>query len=137
MTIAEQVRSIVDDCLFTDKELLDPSIEKDVNGVPKTAVVVEGIVNTFCFHPDRLAKHWQGVNDVILQMPDSFHAGKGGGWSFLNLCMTRDGNQWGEQADAEILVCLAVGLGIGHYPMPREIWNILPGGMPYVVFDAA
>lgn len=54
-------------------------------------------------------------------------------WSFLNLCTREDGTQWtGSHATMEQLVCLGVGAGKMKYLLPRSMWNILPGGMPYL-----
>jgi len=129
MTLSEKVQELVLDCLYDgDKELVDGK-------PPENAVLVEGIVRKFGFHPERLESHRQEVKDILNQMPDSFHKDKGGGWSFLNLCMTKDGQHWGEHPSMEALVALAVGLGMASYCLPRAMWSLFPGGMPYIQFD--
>lgn len=125
--IAEKVNAIAKDCFPNDDEL--------ENGWPSDAVLVDGIVAKFGFHPGRLESHRQEVKEIIDLMPRQFRAGTGGGWSFLNLCLTEAGEQWGEHSDMELLVVLAIGLGLGKFQMPRELWSVLPGGMPYVVFE--
>jgi hypothetical protein len=35
----------------------------------------------------------------------------------------------------EALVALGVGLGMAQFQMPREMWSVLPGGVPYVLLD--
>ncbi len=35
----------------------------------------------------------------------------------------------------EALVVLGIASGFVKYPMPREMWSALPGGMPYIVID--
>ena len=129
MNIAERVDTIFKDSLFLDIEL------KDSNTPPANAILVEGIINKFGFHPERLESHKDEITDLINLMPDNFQKSKGGGWSFLNLCMDKDNNQWGEHINMEQLVALAIATNQGKFAMPREMWNILPGGMPYVVFD--
>jgi hypothetical protein len=76
---------------------------------------------------------------MLAELPDNFHEKKGGGWTFLNGCMDRHGNQWGEQINVDELVMLGQGLGLAKYQLPREMWSVFPGGMPYfsVVVEAA
>ena len=33
------------------------------------------------------------------------------------------------------LVVLGIGVGMVAYSLPRDVWNILPGGVPYVIID--
>ena len=126
--LCEQVQTILADSLFTDAEL------GGAEGPPSDVVLVEGIVRKWGFHPDRLEAHKEEVRNILALFPDEFMQGKGGGWSFLNLCNTKDGVQWGEHPDMEALCCLAIGLGLGKWQMPKEMWSIFPGGMPYVAF---
>jgi len=130
MSIASKVDNIFRDSLFTGEE-----IGTD-NTPPEGAVLVEGIVSNFGFHPERLVTHKDEIADLIALMPENFHQNSGGGWSFLNLCMDKDGNQWGEHRNMEQLVTLAIATNQGKYVMPREMWSVLPGGMPYIVFTA-
>lgn len=127
--LAERVDKVIKDCLYKAEEIPDGK-------PPVDAVIVKGIVRDFAFHPGRLAAHRADVAAMCDELPDNFHKSKGGGWSFLNLCMDKHGNQWGEQSDGEALVVLAVGTEQGGYPLPREMWNVLPGGMPYVWLGA-
>jgi hypothetical protein len=118
---AEKVRSLVMDCL---------------NGKEEGALLVKGIVRTFCFSPEKIGAHREEIRDLLSDMPDSFQAEGGGGMSFLNLCEDRHGEQWtGLQQTMEELVALGEAAGMASYPMPRDMWSVLPGGMPYVVFN--
>lgn len=131
-SIAKRVDEIFVDCLYREEEMTDL-----VDGeVPVGAVIVEGITNRFGFNPDRLHRYKEEIREILNMMPDEFHTGegKGGGMSFLNLCMTKDGHQWGEHRNMEQLICLAIGLDMGKYCMPRMMWGMFPGGMPYVTF---
>lgn len=129
-SIAEQVEAIFLDCLYREEEMTD--LEE---GIPVGAVLVDGIVSKFGFHPNRIAAHKEEIRALLNQMPDQFHAGKGGGWSFLNLCVTKDGAQWGEHRNMEQLVVLAIAADMGFYCMPRDVWKVFPGGVPYVAFN--
>jgi hypothetical protein len=132
---AEIVEEIMRDCLFRDTEL-DGSGEP-----PSNAVLVEGINAKFGLHPERLESHRLAIKEILLEMPDAFHMVReetpdgGGGMSFLNLCVDKKGEQWAEHPTMQNLVCLAAGLNMARTPLPREMWNALPGGMPYIVFD--
>lgn len=126
--IAEKVDAILRHCLYKSEEISDGK-------VPADAVEAKGILHNFYFHPQRLESHREDVAKILVEMPSAFHRTSGGGWSFLQLCMDKNDNQWGEHSNMEQLVCLAIGLGMGKYCMPRDLWPALPGGMPYVVFD--
>jgi len=129
-TIAEQVDDIFCDCLFREDEIVDGT-------PPENAILVDGLIAKYGFHPDRVARHKEEVRALLDQMPDVFHAHSGGGMSFLNLCVAKDGHQWGEHRNMEQLVTLAIATGLGQYCMPREMWSMFPGGMPYVTFDTS
>jgi len=122
---SEAVQKLFFDCLFTDDEIKD--------GPPKQIVEVQGIISRIGFHPGRLESHREEVKALLAELEDSFHEEKGGGWSFLNACMTKDGEQWGEHQNMEQLFALGIGLKLARWVMPREMWSSLPGGMPYVV----
>ena len=117
--IAERVNAIIKDCL---------------NGKEEGALIIEGLVRKFGFSPAKISEHKEEIRALLNEMPDNFHAGKGGGWSFLNLCMDKAGNQWGEQLDMEALVCLGIAAGMATWGL-RMMQEFLPGGVPYVTFD--
>jgi hypothetical protein len=97
------------------------------------AVLSQGIANAFVFDPDKLEERHQQIRQLLSQLPSQFHADGGGGWSFLNLCVREDGEQWtGEHREMEALMCLAVAAGWG-WVSPRWMWPALPGSMPYVI----
>lgn len=118
---ASNVETIFIDCLFKDDE--DRS----------AAIIAEGIVNTFGFHPDRLQSHKTEISGMLDELPDTFKQGHGGGDSFLNACMTNTGIQWGEHKKMEELLALGIATGQAAMLMPRNMWCLLPGGMPYFV----
>lgn len=118
----QRVTNIFLDCLFKDGE------------ETKDHVVAEGIVQTVGFHPGRLEDHRSEIEALLGELPDEFKASNGGGWSFLNACMDRHGNQWtGLHQVMEQLVQLGIAIGKVEYQLPREAWSALPGGMPYFV----
>lgn len=115
------VEKVFMDCLFNEGE--------DTTN----HVVSDGIVTKVGFNPRRLEAHREEVLEMLIELPDEFKQSGGGGWSFLNACMTKDGRQWGEHSNMEQLFQLGNALGLSAWQMPRDMWNILPGGMPYVV----
>ncbi len=99
-------------------------------------VKAEGIINNVGFHPERLKGHTLEIESMLYELPDTFKATGGGGMSFLNACYDRNGNQWtGMHATMEQLILLGVGIGKVKSLMPREMRDVLPGGMPYYVVE--
>jgi hypothetical protein len=126
----KRVEAILTDCLYRDDEI-------DGSTAPADAVIAQGVISTFAFHPGRLGSHKADIAALCNELPDDFQKSKGGGWSFLNLCVKKSGEHWGEHRNCEQLVALAIASKQGSYPMPREMWSMLPGSMPYVQFDTA
>ena len=121
----ERVNAVFVDCLFRDGE--DSS--KHINA--------EGIVRNVGFHHERLESHKAEIVAMLDELPEQFKESSGGGWSFLNACMDKHGNQWtGLHQTMEQLFQLGIGIGKVKSLMPREMWSILPGGMPYYVITA-
>jgi hypothetical protein len=117
---SENVHDIFLNCLFEDDEPHDQYVK------------AEGVMINVGFHPERLESHRGDIESMLDYLHANFSVG--GGWSFLNACNRADGTQWtGLHSVVDELVCL--GLAIKHvsYVAPREMWPILPGGMPYFV----
>ena len=92
---AENVQNCIKHCLPAEvTEDQKVKLEKDerVDGL----IPVRGIVGGFAFREDKLEERREDVKSMLLQLPDEFQKGKGGGGSFLNACMTASGEQWGE-----------------------------------------
>lgn len=134
MINASRVFAIGADCMYTEAELLACPRYVREGKPPDEAIVVSGIVHKFGFHPKRLEGYRAEIIEMLKELPDQFWESKGGGWSFLNGCHTRTGEQWGEHRDLEILTCLGQGLKLVEIPLSREVWAMLPGGLPYFVF---
>jgi hypothetical protein len=98
-------------------------------------IVVQGIVRSFGFDEAKITEHKEEIRALLQEMPDEFQHSKGGGMSFLNLCLDKNGEQWAEQSTMEALVALGVAAGMASFPLPRDMWSILPGGVPYVTFN--
>ena len=100
------------------------------------AKIVEGVVRNAGFDPARLEANKPKIIELAKEMlDDAFLKDKGGGMSFMCLPFTKNEEQWGEQYDAELLYFLCAGVGCASFCMPRPYWSVMPGGMPYIVFD--
>jgi hypothetical protein len=97
------------------------------------AVAVDAIMETVLFDNRKVREHAQDIVDLLLQLPNEFRMSGGGGWSFLQACMDRQGHQWGEHQDMARLFALGMAAGFVYCQMPRSMWDKLPGGMPYYI----
>jgi hypothetical protein len=116
---AKRVDEILMDCLFNENE------------DTKDAVMVNGITLNIGFHPGRLEKHKVEIGELLAELPDSFKQSSGGGMSFLQACMDKRGNQWGEHVNMQQLFLLGMATKQVTCLLPREMWSSLPGGVPY------
>jgi len=73
----------------------------------------------------------ENLKEMLQNLPEKFQEKSGGGMTFLNACMDKKGNQWGEQIHVAKLMCLGIATGLVYYCMPKEMWRVLPGGVPY------
>ena len=128
-SLAQQVHATLLDCLFQDSELVDGK-------PPVEPVRAPCIMRTFGLHPERLEGHRAKVAGFLRRMQDPFFSDKGAGWSFLQMCETRDGELWAEHRTCDELLALGIGLGMVRFLVPRDVWAALPGGVPYLVIDA-
>jgi hypothetical protein len=120
----QRVEAIFMDCLFKEGEDTSKHVK------------AEGIVSIVGFHPERLEGHTTEIVALLDELPNEFKKSGGGGWSFLNACNDKHGNQWtGMHLRMEQLFQLGIGIGRVKSLMPREMWSALPGGMPYYVIE--
>ncbi len=116
--MSELTRNAFMDCLFKEGE--------DTTNHVK----VEGITSMFGLHPQKLEEKRELVTALLAELPEEFKEG----YTLLNFCTTKDGEQWtGEHRVCEQLIVMAIGLNLMEYCMPREMWAVLPGGVPYIM----
>ena len=116
--MSELTRNAFMDCLFKEGE--------DTTNHVK----VEGIISMFRLHPQRLEEKRELVTALLAELPEKFKEG----YTSLNFCTTKDGEQWtGEHRVCEQLIVMAIGLNLMEYCMPRKMWAVLPGGVPYIM----
>ena len=121
---AENVHKTFLKCLFTEEELkYDFKIAKEAKGV---------MLNV-AFNIDRLNNEKNNIYDMLKCLSDDFMIDKGCGMSFLNMCVDKNENHWGEHRTVDELVCLGLGIDALSFLLPRDMWYLLPGEMPYIV----
>ena len=103
------------------------------NCITDSGIVIAGPVNTFMMSKEKLKEEEDNIYSMLKQLPDEFMQDSGGGMSFLNACIRKDGVQWGEHYAIEMLLILGFGINKAEYCLPKELWSALPGGMPYFV----
>ena len=113
-------------------ELNVENVQRIFNSCNKGETLIEGIV--FKSYLD-IREHKQEIYEMLSQLPDEFHEDKGGGYSFLMACQNNKGEQWtGFHIYMEKLMMLGIAAGYVKYCLPREMWQALPGSVPYFTF---
>lgn len=122
MISSEKVSRIFTDCLLKKEEIVENK------SIVKT-IYVEGISAKFGLHSERIAQYSEDIKAFVNELPEEFKEG----WSFLNLCWTKDGEQWtGFHKICEQLMVLGIASKEMKYCCPKKMWNMLPFKMPYV-----
>jgi len=89
------------------------------------------------FNSLKLELHRKDIITMLAELPQDFcSTSKTQGASFLNMCMRDDDVQWtGTHAIMDMLTALGLAAGYVSFILPREMWKVLPGGMPYIRID--
>lgn len=101
----------------------------------KSNILVNGVVHNHILNKNALEENRADICSMLDELPEPFTPDAGGGWSFLEACMTKTGKHWGEHIHMELLFVLGMGIGVVQESLPRELWNMLPGGVPYYIVD--
>lgn len=126
---SDRVEDILKACLFHDDEIVEGEL-------PENAILVEGVLSKFGLHKDRVEAHREEILSMLALLPDDFMAGKGGGMSFLNACTDKHGHLWtGLHLIVDHLFVLGQAIGAVKCALPRLMWSMLPGSMPYYIID--
>lgn len=119
---ADRVIEVLKDCLYETIDLENP---------PEDMVRVEGILNPYGFNPEGLERNRAEIEQMLMELPETFRVSSGGGWSFLEAAFDRHGNHWAEHPTMDSLFVLGMAIGKVECLLPRDMWMALPGGMPY------
>lgn len=97
-------------------------------------IEVDAIAFIARFDRTRLQDHAELITAMLLELPEQFRESAGGGWSFLQACDDRHGRQWtGLHRTMAMLFAMGEALGLVKCLLPRDMWDALPGGVPYYV----
>ena len=125
-TLSSQgVQDTVLACLYRDSEM---DGEGKVAAGQPDPILIKGVVTQFGFHPERVAAQESRIREMLGELPSEFSEGH----SFLVACDDKHGNQWGSHLSMDMLFCLGMAIGAVEYCTPRDLWAMLPGGMPYL-----
>ncbi len=107
------------------------------NGEPtENHIAASGVMIKIGFSPERIEENKETISQMLDELPDSFKKSGGGGMSFLDMCEDKSGEQWtGLHTTVDMLVCLGLAANKISYTLPREFWEALPGGMPYITVN--
>ena len=131
---ASRVEAIFHDCLFRNEEIEESGQE----ALLETALEAEGITQNAAFHPEKVKEHKGEISRMLDELPDHFKESGGGGMSFVNACYDKRGRQWtGFHRTMEQLFQLGIAIERVESLSPRDMWPILPGGVPYYVVKDA
>jgi len=120
----QNVKTIFSACLYGEGENL------------AKMVTIEGVIHKYGLHPDRLEANRKKIKELLLQLPVQFRKTTGGGWSFLQACENIEGQLWtGEHMIMEQLFVLGMAIKLVDCQLSREVWSLMPGGMPYYVVN--
>lgn len=94
---------------------------------------VEGVKIKTVFSPAKIKENHDKIRDMLECLDDNFFVGKGGGWSFLNMCVDKHGKLWtGDHMQCDKLICLGLAANLLQFTLPRDVWCVLPGEVPYI-----
>jgi len=86
------------------------------------------------FDLEKILKNTNDINSMINELPNNFKENIGGGWSFLNIIINNKGEIWtSEHIIADKLVSLGLATNKLSFLLEKDVWKILPGGMPYII----
>jgi len=126
----DRVKGVLFACLYE-------KVEMDADGnpiLPADAMIIEGVATSAAFDPKRVEENKPRIRELLEELPAPFFKDTGGGWSFLNACLDKHNRHWGEHQSVDAL--LLVGIAAGYVTFaPKEMWSVLPGGVPYFTVD--
>ncbi len=122
---AKNVHDLFWSCMWNKEELDTLSKEE----LMERSKVVQGVAKTFGFNPYRLQSHRDEVKDLLSQVnPGFWDNSPEKGMLFIELGVVFSTKQlWGEHPTMEMLMGMAIGLGLMKYLMPRTMWALTMG----------
>ena len=130
---ATRVKALMLACLYDDSDIENGALKSTAPPVVK----VHSVQMQVGFNSVKLAAATESIKATLKELAPDFHSDRyvkkgGGGMTFLNMCVSADGDQWGEHRNCDELVALGLAVGCVEFPLERALWTSLPGGMPYI-----
>ena len=114
----ENVESIFKDCLTNEDN--------------PNKIECNPVIHTCVFDKSKIEEHSAEILELLMELPVEFRQNNGGGYSFLAACNDIHGNQWtGMHLNMEKLFALGMAADYVESLLPKEMWVMLPGNMPY------
>lgn len=116
------VEKIFRNCLFETDEIVDnkPILEY---------IKIEGVAIAVYFNAAKIENYREDINSMLENLMPEFDKG----FSFQNICIDKNQLLWtGIHHNCDLLLTLGLAIGSLSYCTPREMWPILPGGLPYI-----
>lgn len=127
MICPDEINKILISCLYTNEEL---GALPTMNKTPPGMIPARGVMLSVGFNPTMIDLRRNRIHEILTEINPSFKEGI----SFMDLPFDKDKNQWGEQRNADQLLVLGIAIGELKILMPREMWPMLPGGMPILQY---
>lgn len=127
MLNTKEVHDLFLKLLFKEDEI-DENTQQPKDGV--STIKVEGITQNFGLHEGRVLEHKDEIHAMLEELSPLFKEG----YTFLQMPFDKNDRQWGEQPTAQELLVLGMAIGELKYCFPREMWMVLPGSVPYIVY---
>lgn len=118
---ASSIGTLYNRCLLNVSDLEDEKFRGDFT-------VGEGIEGVSYFSTDKLNSSRDEIMEMISRLPKKVKDGV----PFDEFCVADNGYKWGTEYFADKLIKLGTATGLLYFPAPREDWQFLPGGMPYI-----
>lgn len=94
-----------------------------------SVLVGEGLKGCSLFSTDRINYSRDEIEHMIKSLPEQIKDGI----SYDEFCKTKSGYKWGNDFYADMLMKLGTAAMLLYFPLPREDWEYLPGGKPYII----
>lgn len=118
---SDRVYDLYEKCCINENDFCDGELVGDFT-------ISEGINGNTIFMTDRLNQYRNDIYECIEMLP-----GLNRGNSFLKLFDDKKGKRWTTNQDVlDKLIQLGVATEIIYYPIPKDSWHKLPGGLPIV-----
>lgn len=99
-------------------------------------IEVEGIRTKSAFDTEKIIKAKPQIRMMLNELPAPFFESTGGGYSFLAACNDKNDRQWADlHSTMETLFTLGLACGYVTLLLPRDMWHVLPGGVPYYMIS--